>query len=186
MRVNRYLTGVALAILAMSTQAQAPFQIHGLHPDLGFAEALAAVEKLGGQCRIKHSRSDGGGVSAQCALVRTGEPDPARDAGQPGSPPPSLMIGSQPITRIGIEAPVESAQLVRIVFMFDGSLDVVAEYLVQEFGKPDHDGTTTEEASWSHSRRRSWRAGDYTMGLLNSPDLVILAVHRPPPDPDAR
>ena len=185
MRVSPYLAGVALAALAASTQAQPPFQIHGLHPDLVFTDAVTAIERLGGKCRIKQSRTEGGGVSAQCALDSVGEVDGVAADGQPEPPQPVPMIGPQRITRIGVEAPVESAQLTRIVFMFDGGLEAVAQYLVQQYGQPAHDGTTTEEQSWSHSKRRGWVEGNYTMGLLNSPDLVILTVNRQSADPGA-
>lgn len=185
MRVSRYLAGLALAALAASARAQPPFQIHGLHPDLVFTDAVTVIQKLGAECRIKQSRTEGGGVSAQCAMESVGEVSGVAAAGQPESPQPGPMIGPQRITRIGVEAPVESAQLTRIVFMFEGGLEAVAQYLVQQYGPPDHDGTATDEQSWSHSKRRGWIEGNYTMGLLNSPDLVILTVNRPPANPGA-
>jgi hypothetical protein len=185
MRITRYLTGMALAVLVMPTQAQAPFQINGLHPDLVFTDALAMVEKLGGQCRIKHSRTEGGGVGAQCAFANAGAPDRTGAAEQPDAQASMPMIGPQPITRIGFEAPIDSAQVTRIVFVFDGGLDAVAQYLVQQYGQPEHDGTASDEKSWSHAKRRAWSKGIYTMGLSNSPDVVILTVNRPPPDPGA-
>lgn len=185
MGISRHLTGLALAIFSASSQAQAPFQLHGLHPDLLFSDAVTAIERLGGKCRVRQSQTEGGGISAQCAMGSVGEVEGAAAAGQPDTPPTGPMIGPQPITRIGVEAPVESAQLTRIVFVFDGGLEAVAQYLVQQYGPPDHDGTTTHEESWSHSKRRGWIEGNYSMGLLNSPDLVILTVNRPSTDPGA-
>jgi hypothetical protein len=191
MRVTRYLGGAALAVLALIAQAQAPFQINGLHPDLVFTDAIVVVEELGGQCRIKHSRTEGGGVSAQCGMSRgnlstsESESEPGQAAAAPAATP-GPMIGAQPITRIGMEAAMPSAQLTRIVFVFDGSLEAVAQHLVQQYGPPDHDGAATAEESWSHAKRRSWSNGNYTLGLLNSPDLVILTVNRPPLETGAR
>jgi hypothetical protein len=185
MRIVQYLAGAALALLAVSLQAQARFQISDLHPDLVFADAVAAIEKLGGRCRIKQSQTEGGGVSAQCALAPAGGSAGTVAAEEPAVPASGPMIGPQPITRIGVEAPLASVKLTRIVFEFDGGLESVAQYLVQQYGKPDHDGTLTADLSWSHSKRRIWSDGNYTMGLLNSPNLVILTVNRPSPDPGA-
>lgn len=188
MRFTRYLAGAALVVPVLIAQAQAPFQINGLHADLVFTDAIVLVEKLGGQCRIKHSRTEAGGVSAQCGIARGSSPANEGESGQATAGPaavPGPMIGGQPITRIGMEASVPSAQLTRIVFVFDGSLEAVAQHLVQQYGQPDHDGTATDEESWSHAKRRSWSKGNYTLGLLNSPDLVILTVNRPPLDSGA-
>jgi hypothetical protein len=185
MRISAYLAGVALVALAASAQdkPQPPFQIEGLHPDLVFTDAVTAIERLGGVCRIKQSRSQGGGVSAQCVIETVGENDGGATAGEAQSPKNGPMIGPQRITRVGVEAALDSAQLTRIVFMFDGGLEAVAQYLVQQYGQPDHDGTTSDKQSWSHSKRRGWKEGNYTMGLLNSPDLVILTVNRQSADP---
>lgn len=183
MRFTTYLAGAVLTALAPAALAQAPFQFNGLHPDLVFTDAVATTEKLGGKCRVKHSRTEGGGVGAQCELPSGSAGAQPGDSGKRDATEPTPSIASQPITRIGMEAPVETAQLTRIVFVFDGSLDTVAEYLVQQFGQPDHDGTSAAEKSWSHAKRRSWSQGHYTLGLSNSPDLVILTVNRPPSDP---
>lgn len=181
MKVIRYLSFGALAALATATLAQAPFQVSGLHPDLVFVEAVAGIEKLGGTCRVKHSRTEGGGISAQCEIPAASKPGSV----VAGEPPPGPEIALQPITRIGVEAPIESAQLTRIVFVFEGELEKVAEHLERQYGKPDQDGTSAPAESWSHAKRRSWSEGNYTLGLSNSPDLVILTVIRPTPDPGA-
>jgi len=176
----RIPASAALLLLAASALAQPPFQIAGLHPDLVFTDAVAMTGKLGGQCRVKQSRTEGGGVSAQCKF-----PPRVGGDGAPDIAAPAPSIGSQPVVGIGMEATVESAQLTRIVFVFDGSLDAVADFLVQQYGQPDHGGTPSTEQSWSHSRRRGWSEGNYTLGLLNSPDLVILTANRPSREPGA-
>lgn len=185
MRIATCLAGFALAALAASAQdpPQPPFQIQGLHPDLVFKDAVTAIERLGGVCRIKQSQSQGGGISAQCVIEAVGEKDALAAAVEVPSPQTGPMIGPQQITRIGVEAALDSAQLTRIVFMFDGGLEAVAQYLVQQYGQPDHDGTTSDKQNWSHSKRRGWKEGNYTMGLLNSPDLVILTANRQSADP---
>lgn len=183
MNVIRYLAWAAMAIVAPVATAQSPFEINGLHTDLVFADARAMAEKLGAKCRIKHSRTEGGGVSAQCELPTADASAPAGSGVPPDAPARGPTIGAQPITRIGMEAPDETAPLVRIVFIFDGNIETVAEYLTQQYGAPDYGGEPTTEKSWSHSRRRSWSQGMYTLGLSNSPDIVILTVIRPEPDP---
>ena len=177
MRCTRFLMSAVLLVSASATLAQPPFVINGLDTDQVFADAKAAVEALGGQCRVKPPRTPGEGVSAQCVFTSAGEPAGEGSAPLPAAHP-GLAIGAQPITRIGMEAPADSAQLTRIVFEFEGELEVVARYLEGQYGPPDHGASPAEQEGWSHSRRRGWIKGNYTLGLIDTPTLVILTVNR--------
>jgi len=180
--------GAALVSLPLFASAQPPFAFGGLHPDLVFRDAIARAEQLGGTCQVSVSQSMDGGVRANCELIpcsigtEVGVCQP-----RPGQKPPvALSIGAQPVFRIGLEAQDEASRLQRIVFLFDGDRELVAASLVKQFGPAENDDATSNQQSWNHSQRRSWKRGDYNMGLLSSPDLVILTVNPGHPEPAGR
>jgi hypothetical protein len=187
MKMTRYLTGVIVAIFATAAQAQAPFQIIGLHPDMVFPDARAAIEKMGGVCSMRQAKTAAGdrSINAECTLPQASKAGHGGAVGNQGSVQSGPVIGAQPVTLISIEAPLESAQLTRIMIALEGNLDAIASDLEQQYGPPDHDTFATKDPSWSHSKRKAWIKGSYTLGLINVPQLVILTVNRPSPDPDA-
>jgi hypothetical protein len=172
--------GLAAAVLtaaATVAHAQPPYAIHGLHTELVFTEAVTLAEKLGGKCKVTSAETQGGGTSAQCEYAHCNaqnnsvecKPQDARTAG--------LAIAAQPILSIGLDAPGDSARLASIVLVYEGSNDIVADYLQQTFGPPDNVPRTNEQ-SWSHAHRLAWTHGIYRVGLLDSPKLIILGADR--------
>lgn len=177
----------SLALLApLAAFAQAPFQFGGLHTDLIFSDAVGKAQQLGATCNIKQSRSIGGGVSANCALLPCTVGTKVGICQEQHTLPTKLAIASQPIVTIGLDAPAESSPLQSITFLFDGSVDAMAKTLIEQFGAPTSDGTTSAQQGWSHSQRRSWTSGNYNLGLMNSPNMVILTANPPAPDAGAR
>jgi hypothetical protein len=171
----RNLSGAAPAVIAAIALAQSPYEIHGLHTDLVFTEAVAQAEKLGGNCQITASGTQDGGTSARCEYLPCIERNQAGTCEQQNPRSPGLTIAAQPVLQISLEAPTDSARLTRILLVFEGSDRAVADSLKQAFGPPDGAGTSSEETSWSHSHRLNWTQGHYRMGLLDSPKLIILA-----------
>ncbi|MEZ5501647.1 MAG: hypothetical protein R3E50_02925 [Halioglobus sp.] len=169
---------LALAVLPAFAIAASPYVISGLSTDLVFTEAVAQAEKLGGDCQLAASRNDDGGTSAQCEYRHCPQGGPSAGCDQPHPDKPALTIAAQPILKIGLEAPGEEAHLSRIVFLFEGDAAAVALDLRQKFGAPDRDGAAESAQSWSNSRRLSWKQGDYRLGLVDSPQLIIMAVDR--------
>jgi hypothetical protein len=185
MKSTRYLAGAALAVFAMAALAQGPFQIIGLHTDMLFPDARAAIEKMGGVCSLRQARTAAGdsSVNAECPLPKASEAGQEGAVGNQGSVQSGPVIGSQPVTLISIEAPLESAQLTRIMIAIGGSLDAIASDLEHRYGPPDHDTFASKDPSWSHSKRKAWIKGSYTLGLINAPQFVILTVNRPAAEP---
>ncbi|MDZ7784031.1 MAG: hypothetical protein U5K56_14205 [Halioglobus sp.] len=183
---RKKLIGLSLAIAIVAPSLHAaeppPFPIDGLHIDLTFTEALAWATARGGECGTRQSRTQVGGIRADCNFATCEEPTPA------GSCPetdPDDKAGNQLVRQIswvGFEAPAESAPLGRAVIKFEDSPDTVAQALVDAFGTPVTD-TTDAEKSWSHSTRMGWRAANRTMGLLSAEHMIILTVDRPPSEP---
>ena len=186
MNLSKNWMWAALALMPALALAQSPYKISGLHTELVFTEAVAMAEKLGGTCRGITPLTTVGGKSAQCDYLPCIEQSAAGVCNKWDMNDPGLTIGAQPIMRIGLEAPADDALVTRIVILYEGSPAAVAETLKREFGQPASDGTTNKEKSWSHSRRLSWNQGEYRMGLLDTPKMVILAANRAPParDPD--
>jgi hypothetical protein len=178
LKLIRKMTGAALAAIAAMALAQSPYEINGLHTELVFTEAVAQAEKLGGTCQVAAPGTQEGGTSAQCEF------SPCSARNQNGACEPQeaqatgISIAAQPILRISLEAPENSARLTRIVFVYEGSRDTVAESLKLAFGQPSGDATPADAKSWSHSQRLNWTQGIYRMGLLDSPKLLILAADR--------
>jgi hypothetical protein len=180
MDLFRKFVGVVLAVVPACALAQSPYVISGLHTDLIFTEAVALAEKLGGDCQVSNSRTGVSDKSVQCEYVACGERNQAGACEKEQPATAELLIAAQPILRISLEAPEDSAPLTRIVMVYEGDTAVVAQNLIEEFGPSDVDGTPTDNKSWSNARRWSWTRGRYRMGLLDSPQLIILAVQPPP------
>lgn len=175
----------ALAFFSSMSCATAPFDVSGLQVDLPFAEALEQAEALGGDCKVEPGRLKEGGVIAKCEYLVCVIGTQAGVCEEREQEADGLAVAAQPVLRISLEAPNKKARLVRVVFLLEGSLEPVAEHLVERFGPPDQNGIASDEQSWSHSRRSSWTQGQYRMALLNSPRLIILAVDRSQPDKDS-
>jgi hypothetical protein len=180
----RLISLAALAFFSAMSWATAPFDISELQVDLPFAQALEKAKALGGDCTVEPGRLQDGGVIAKCeylvCVVGTQAgvcEERTQEAAADG-----FAVAGQPVLRVSLEAPDESARLVRIVLLLEGLLEPVAEHLVERFGPPDQSGTPSDEQSWSHSRRLGWTQENYRMGLLNTPRLIILAVDRPQTD----
>lgn len=175
----------AWLLLAPAVFAQAPFEVGGLHADLPFSAAVAQVQQLGGDCQVKVSKNSSGGIRATCALLPCTVGSAVGTCQEQHALPTKLAIAAQPVITIGLEAQTASASLERITFLIDGSVDAVATALVERYGPPVSDATQDVQQGWSHAQRRSWRRGDYNLGLMNTPKLLILTAHRPAPHSDA-
>ena len=77
------------------------------------------------------------------------------------------MFASHPILSIGLTAPGEAAALTQIVMVYEGDTERVARDLIATFGGTETEGAPTDEASWTN--------GHYRMGLMDSPQLIILS-----------
>lgn len=167
----------ALAVLALPSLAafaQAPFEVLGLHSDQTLAQARAAAESLGGQCAaLRNAGTRHVNVHLACEYIPCGErPDAAGRCDRSDTASSTLQLAGQPVIRIGLEAPDESARVTRITILFDGDRTPVADDLATRFGPPDADAS--DDPSWTHSQRTRWTRGGYRLGLLDSPHLVIL------------
>jgi hypothetical protein len=172
MKIRLFLTGAVLLLLPLTSAAQAPFQVIGLSTDLVFADAVAAIEKLGAVCRVADTRTPSGiaGVRGDCAFSAAGESAQETAAKATGPAASATTIGEQPVTHIN---------LTRIMIVVGGSLDAVIKALEQQYGPPDHDTFASKDPSWSHSKRKAWIKEYYTLGLINAPQVVILTANRP-------
>lgn len=181
MQIRLFLTGAVLLLLPLTSAAQAPFQVIGLSTDLVFADAVAAIEKLGAVCRVADTRTPSGiaGVRGDCAFSAAGESAQETAAKATGPAASATTIGEQPVTHINLGAPLKTAQLTRIMIVVGGSLDAVVKALEQQYGPPDHDTFASKDPSWSHSKRKAWIKEYYTLGLINAPQVVILTANRP-------
>jgi hypothetical protein len=180
---TKFFFGTVALVISLAASAQAPFEFGGLHTDLEFSDAIAKAQQLGGACKVKTSSNSSGGVSANCELLPCTFGTEVGVCQEQHSLPTKLSIGAQPIINIGLDAPSKSSTLRRITFLFEGSVDAMAAFLVKQFGAPTNDGTVNGQDSWSHSQRRTWRNGNYNLGLMNSPNLVILSATPPASSP---
>lgn len=178
MRSIGYIAAAALGAVAAMALAESPYEISGLHTELAFSDAVTQAQKLGGICQITRDESQESGTSAQCEYVPCSTRNPTGGCTQQDAPAIGLTIAAQPILRIGMEAPGESAELTRIVFVYEGSRETVAEHLEHTFGPPNGEVARPDEKSWSHSQRLNWTQGIYRLGLLDSPKLIILGADR--------
>jgi hypothetical protein len=183
MKISPYLTGAVLLLVSLASVAQAPFQVIGLSTDLVFADAVAVIEKLGAVCQVANDRTPSGinSVRGECAFSVAGEAKPPQETAAKATGPAVSVptIGEQSVTHIVLSAPLATAQLERIMIVMAGSLDAVIKALVQQYGPPDHDSFASKEPSWSHSKRKAWIKGFYTLGLINAPQVVTLTANRP-------
>jgi len=177
MRLFRIQLATVLAMLATSTFAASPFEISGFTTDQVFSAALEIARARGGNCLITPpAATPEGGIRAQCeyaacaARDKDGACDPQNMQGT------GLTVASQPILRIDLEAPTDSAPLSRIVFLFDGRHDAVKASLYESYGPHDADLTATDENSWSRARRIKWTQGRYHLALSDIPKLIALEV----------
>lgn len=169
---------LVLAALPAVALSQPPFALNGLHVDLKFNDAVARAEALGGRCAaVRPNRLQQTGVTVQCAYeactedLSAGECDPADLAAAP-------RVAAQAIVSVGLEAPDEGSALTRIVILYEGDTEVIATSFLSEFGPTDVDGAPPDNNSWSHARRWNWTRGQYRVGLLNAPQMIVLAVDR--------
>ena len=174
MKLFRKLVGAASVVISVNALAGPAFEISGLHIGLVFTEAMEQAEKLGGVCQLNTSRRKDGGIRAQCEYLPCVEGNSEGACDGQNLEPPALTIASQPIVRIGLEAPGVSSSLTRIAILFEGSTAAVAESLKREFGQPINDTSATTEGSWSHSRRLHWKQGKDHMGLLDTVKVIML------------
>lgn len=175
MRLFRIQLATVLAMLATSTFAASPFEISGFTTDQVFSAALETARARGGNCQITPpAATPEGGIRAQCeyaacaARDKDGACDPQKMQGT------GLTVASQPILRIDLEAPTDSAPLTRIVFLFDGRHDAVKASLYESYGPHDADLTASNENSWSRARRIKWTQGRYHLALSDIPKLIAL------------
>ena len=181
MKIRLFLSSAVLLLLPLASPAQAPFHVIGLSTDLVFADALAVIEKRGAVCRVANTRTAAGttGVSGECAFSAAGESAQETAAKSSGPAVSAPAIGEQPVTHITFAAPLETAQLTRIMIVVAGSLDAVVKALEQQYGPPDHDSFASKDPGWSHSKRKAWIREFYTLGLINAPQVVTLTANRP-------
>lgn len=174
MRLFRIQVATVVAMLATSAFATSPFEISGFTTDQVFSAALETARERGGNCQITPAATPEDGIRAQCeyatcaARDKDGACDPQKKQAM------GLTIASQPILRIDLEAPTDSASLSRIVFIFDGRHDAVKASLYKSYGPPDGDLTPSDENSWSRARRMKWTQGRYHLGLSDIPKLIAL------------
>ncbi|MCB1688911.1 MAG: hypothetical protein KDI33_10510 [Halioglobus sp.] len=172
----RILAGMFLLIASTGAPAQSPYTISGLHLDLVLGAAVSQAEKLGGRCEVNASRANESGKSVQCEYshcVKSAMTDGCEEEESSGTGP---TVASYPIASILLEAPDDATTLTRIVMAYKGDTDAVAAGLIEAFGPADAGGAPTGKKSWSHARRWNWTQGHYRAGLLDSPQLIILAI----------
>jgi hypothetical protein len=166
MRLITLFAGVVPLLVSAVTLAQPPYVISGLHTDLTLDEAQARAEQLGGVCRAVASRPNAATKNVQCDYPQT-TPDIT-----------ALTFASHPILSVSLVAPADSSTLTQIVLVYKGDTEAVAADLIESFGETESEGAPTDKTSWTHARRWSWRQGDYRMGLMDSPQLIILSSDR--------
>tara|TARA_B110000503_G_scaffold63672_2_gene100416 strand:- start:2071 stop:2547 length:477 start_codon:yes stop_codon:yes gene_type:complete len=145
-----------------------------------FTDAVAQAEKLGGVCRIDEPRKKGEGKHAQCEYSRCGQASGAAGCEGDGETGTGPTLSSYPILSIGMLAAVNSPALTQIIMVYQGDAEAVAAGLIEQFGATEVDGEPSDEKSWSNARRWSWKQGAYSMGLLDSPHLIILKAGQTP------
>jgi hypothetical protein len=167
-----------LGLIPTIALSQPSFALKGLHVELTMPEAIAQAEKLGAHCQQgSFNRAKPVGDSIHCNFPVCVEEDDAGNC-KMAEAFETPTIAAQPIVNIVLEAPEKGGPLARILIFHEGDTDIVAADLVAQFGPTDADGAPTGKRSWSHARRWSWTQGQYRMGLLNAPQMVVLAVDR--------
>ena len=174
MRLSRIPLTAALVMLATSAFATSPYDVNGFNTGLVFSKALEKARSLGGNCQNTPPATQEGGVRAQCEFAPCNSRDKDGACDPQDAQAVGLTIASQPIVRISLEAPLESAPVNRIVFIFDGRHDAVKVSLYEKYGPPSADVTPEGEQSWSRARRVRWTEGPYHLGLSDIPKLVTL------------
>jgi len=172
MRLFRIQVATVLAMLATSAFAASPFEVSGFTTDQVFSAALETAKARGGNCQITPAGTQEGVIRAQCEYATCAARDKDGACDPQKMPAKGLTIASQPILRIDLEAPTDSAPLSRIVFIFDGQHDAVKASLYESYGPPDL--TPPDENSWSRARRMKWTQGRYHLGLSDIPKLIAL------------
>jgi hypothetical protein len=181
MQPLRTLAGLCLLSVSAAALAQSPYTISGLHTDMTLANAVAQAEKLGGSCEGNATRpGKEENLTVQCSYSHCSTSDSTAGCEEGGATDTGLMLFSFPISGITLIAPNDASPLTRIVIAFDGDTDAVAEGLLKTFGPTVAEGAPTGKKTWSKARRWGWVQGQYRLGLLNSPQLIILAT-----DPEA-
>lgn len=175
MRIINMVVWVLSLVMSASVSAESPYVINGLHTDLTLAEARTQAEKLGGACRSAPSRPNDASKNVQCQFSHCIAA--ARDLGCEQEEPAraGLMFASHPILSIGFTASGDSAALTQIVMVYEGDTERVARDLIETFGDTETEGAPTDKTSWTNARRWSWRQGQYRMGLMDAPQLLILS-----------
>ena len=185
----RILAALLLLSVSAAVLAQSPYTINGLHTDMTLANAVAQAEKLGGRCEVNGTRAGKEeGVTVQCSYSQCSNSDSTSGCEDRGAADTGLMLFSFPVSGITLSAPNDTAPLTRIVMAFEGDTDAVAEGLLETFGPTVAEGAPTGKKTWSKARRWGWVQGQYRLGLLNSPQLIILATDpgAAPPGTEAR
>ncbi|MEM9255144.1 MAG: hypothetical protein AAGA91_06835 [Pseudomonadota bacterium] len=171
----RFAIGSMLCCLALNVPAEEPpFVLGGLHTDLTFEAAVAAVQKLGGECQPTRSRNDRAPAGVVCELVPCLGRVMAGVCEVWDDEAVVLSVAEQPIMRIGLEAAPGGEGLQRVVLGYEGSHALVQARLIDRFGPPSAGDVDGDSVNWSHSRRISWVRDGHRMGLLNSPKMIIL------------
>ena len=173
MLLFRIQLATTLALLATTALANSPYAINNFSTDMVFAAALVQARTLGGNCQITPA-TQVSGIRAQCdyAPCSSRDKDGACDVQDESTK--GLTIASQPILRITLEAPVDSATLSRIMFIFDGQHEAVKASLYQTYDPPGDDVKPADQQGWSRARRVRWTQGPYHLGLSDIPKLVTL------------
>jgi len=166
------VVAVMLAMLATSTFAASPFEISGFTTDQVFSAALETARARGGNCQITPAATQEDGIRAQCEYAACAARDKDGACDPQNMQATGLTIASQPILRIDLEAPTDSAPLTRIMFIFDGRHDAVKASLYESYGPPDI--APSDENSWSRARRMKWTQGRYHLALSDIPKLIAL------------
>jgi hypothetical protein len=172
MRLFRIQVAAVLAMLATSAIAASPFEISGFTTDKVFSAALETARARGGNCQITPAATQESGIKAQCEYAACAVRDKDGACDPQHMQAMGLTIASQPILRIDLEAPTDSAPLTRIIFIFDGRHDAVKASLYESYGPPDI--SPSDENSWSHARRMKWTQGRYHLALSDIPKLIAL------------
>jgi hypothetical protein len=168
------LAVVILISLSRSAIAEPAFEISGLHIDMLFDDAVAQAEKGGGVCQLSTSRRGEEVVYAQCEYQSCEEGETSVDCDKRNQSSLGISVASQPIVRVGIEAPGAASPLTRIFIFFDGNVSVVEEHLTQEYGPPRRVGSVVSEKSWTRARRLVWKHGKYNLGLWTTQNVIVL------------
>ena len=175
MRSINSIVGIALLVTSAFVSARPPYVINGLHTDLTLAEGRTQAENMGGSCRNMPSRPHDVSKHVQCEFSHCLEPAHSADCEQEQPARAGPMFAAHPILSIGFTEPGDSAALTQIVMVYEGDTESVARHLITAFGDTETEGSPTDEASWTKARRWSWRQGHYRMGLMDSPQLIILS-----------